>query len=131
MSILAIDYWDKRCWLAIEVENIAIPKEIVDRQKINYFIAKYISQYNIKIIVIWLPYDLYWKKLKQLEKTKRFIRELKNKYKSVKIDSIDERYTTFEAEKVLESIWIDEKKWKKDAISAALILESYINKIKK
>jgi len=131
MSILAIDYWDKRCWLAIEVENIAIPKEIVDRQKINYFIAKYISQYNIKIIVIWLPYDLYWKNLKQLEKTKRFIRELKNKYKSVKIDSIDERYTTFEAEKVLESIWIDEKKWKKDAISAALILESYINKIKK
>ncbi len=131
MSILAIDYWDKRCWLAIEVENIAIPKEIVDRQKINTYISKYIKQYNINIIVVWLPYDLYWKDLKQLEKTKRFIRELKNKYKSVKIDSIDERYTTFEAERVLESIWIDEKKWKKDAISAALILESYINNIKR
>ena len=131
MSILAIDYWDKRCWLAIEVENIAIPKEIVDRQKINTYISKYVKQYNINIIVVWLPYDLYWKDLKQLEKTKRFVRELKNKYKSVKIDSIDERYTTFEAERVLESIWIDEKKWKKDAISAALILESYINNIKK
>lgn len=131
MSILAIDYWDKRCWLAIEVENIAIPKEIVDRQKINTYISKYVKQYNINIIVVWLPYDLYWKDLKQLEKTKRFIRELKNKYKSVKIDSIDERYTTFEAERVLESIWIDEKKWKKDAISAALILESYINNIKR
>ncbi len=131
MGILAIDYWDKRCWLAIEVENIAIPKEIVDRQKINTYISKYIKQYDINIIVVWLPYDLYWKDLKQLEKTKRFIRELKNKYKSVKIDSIDERYTTFEAERVLESIWIDEKKWKKDAISAALILESYINNIKK
>ena len=131
MGILAIDYWDKRCWLAIEVENIAIPKKIVDRQKINTYISKYIKQYDINIIVVWLPYDLYWKDLKQLEKTKRFIRELKNKYKSVKIDSIDERYTTFEAERVLESIWIDEKKWKKDAISAALILESYINNIKK
>ena len=117
--------------MAIEVENIAIPKEIVDRQKINTYISKYIKQYDINIIVVWLPYDLYWKDLKQLEKTKRFIRELKNKYKSVKIDSIDERYTTFEAERVLESIWIDEKKWKKDAISAALILESYINNIKK
>ncbi len=131
MGILAIDYWDKRCWLAIEVENIAIPKKIVDRQKINTYISKYIKQYDINMIVVWLPYDLYWKDLKQLEKTKRFIRELKNKYKSVKIDSIDERYTTFEAERVLESIWIDEKKWKKDAISAALILESYINNIKK
>jgi putative transcription antitermination factor YqgF len=131
MSILAIDLWDKRCWLAIELEWIAIPKEIVKRQEIHNYISKYLNDYNIKTIVVWLPFDLYGKDLKQLEKTKQFIRELKNKYKYVKIEGIDERFTTFEAERVLDAYWVNEQKWQKDAISASLILESYLNKIKK
>jgi putative Holliday junction resolvase len=129
MSILAIDYWDKRCGIAIELQGIAIPKEIVLRNDIIKVIDKYINNYNISVIVVWLPYDLYWKDLKQLEKTQKFIRELKNKYKNVKIEWVDERFTTFEAERVLDAYWINEKKWKKDAISASLILESYLNKI--
>ena len=129
MSILAIDYWDKRCWIAIEVQGIAIPKEIVLRNDIIKVINQYIDDYKISVIVVWLPYDLYWKDLKQLEKTQKFIRELKNKYKNVKIEWVDERFTTFEAERVLDAYWVNEKKWKKDAISASLILESYLNKI--
>ena len=129
MSILAIDYWDKRCWVAIELENVAIPKEIVLRNDIIKLINNYIDDYNVSTIVVWLPYDLYWKDLKQLEKTQKFIRELKNKFKNVKIEWVDERFTTFEAERVLDAYWIDDKKWKKDAISASLILESYLNKI--
>jgi len=128
MTILAIDYWDKRCGIAIELEGIAIPKEIVDRQKIHNILSRYLKNYNIDTIVVWLPYDLYWKDLKQLEKTQQFIRELKNKYKNVTIEWVDERFTTFEAERVLDAYWINDKKWKKDAISASLILESYINK---
>jgi len=129
MSILAIDYWDKRCGIAIELQGIAIPKEIVSRNDIIKVINKYIDDYNVSTIVVWLPYDLYWKDLKQLEKTQKFIRELKNKFKNVKIEWVDERFTTFEAERVLDAYWIDDKKWKKDAISASLILESYLNKI--
>ena len=129
MSILAIDYWDKRCGIAIELQGIAIPKDIVSRNDIIKTINKYIDDYNISIIVVWLAYDLYWKDLKQLEKTQKFIRELKNKYKNVKIEWVDERFTTFEAERVLDAYWIHNKKWKKDAISASLILESYLNKI--
>lgn len=129
MSILAIDYWDKRCWIAIELQGIAIPKEIVLRNDIIKVINQYIDDYKISVIVVWLPYDLYWKDLKQLEKTQKFIRELKNKYKNVKIEWVDERFTTFEAERVLNAYWVNEKKWKKDAISASLILESYLNKI--
>ncbi len=130
MTILAIDYWDKRCGLAIEIQWLAIPKEIVKTQNIKSYIDKYINDYNIWIIVVWLAYDLYWKDFKQLEKTKQFIRELKNKYKNVKIEWVDERFTTFEAERILDEFWVKDQKWKKDAISASLILETYINKIK-
>jgi len=126
---LAIDLWDKRCWLAISLEWIIIPKAIVSRVKIIEEIKKLIKEYNISVIVVWLPYDLYWKELKQLEKTQKFIEKLKNIFSKLKIESIDERYTSFEADNILDAMWIKEKNWKKDDLSAVLILESYLNKI--
>lgn len=123
---LAIDLGDKRCGIAITIEWIPIPKEIVNRTLIINTLKKYIKSYDIKVIVVWLPYDLYNTDLKQLNKTKQFIEKLKIIFPDLKIDSIDERFTTFEAENVLKSMKIKEMKWKKDDISAALILESYL-----
>lgn len=128
MTALAIDLWDKRCWIAIEIEGIAIPKEIVLRLDLIKIIDKYLGEYSdIDTIVVGLPYDLYWKDLKQLEKTNNFIRELEKKYKNLKIIWVDERFTTFEAENVLDKLWEKDKEGKKDAISASLILECYLN----
>ncbi len=63
---LAIDLWDKRCWIAIEVEWIVVPKEIVPRTALIDIVKKYIKEYNIKVIVVWLPYDLYNRKMKAI-----------------------------------------------------------------
>lgn len=122
---LWIDLWDKRCWVAVEIEWIIIPKWILPRTKLISELKKYIKFYNIKVIVVWLPYDLYWKKLRQLEKTNIFIEKLKNIFPNIKIDWIDERFTSFEADNILDIIWIKNKEWNKDDISAVLILESY------
>lgn len=127
---LSIDLWDKRCWLAVYVEGIVIPKEIINRVALVDTIKKYIKSYNIETIVVWLPYDLYNKDTKQLDKTKKFISKLENIFPNLKIDSIDERFTSFEADIILSDMWLKDTKWKKDAISAAIILESYLNKIK-
>ncbi len=123
---LAIDLWDKRCWIAIEVEWIVVPKEIVARTALIDVVKKYIKQYNIKVIVVWLPYDLYNRKLRQLDKTKAFISKLEWIFPSIKVDSIDERFTSFEADNILSHMWIKDKRWNKDDISACLILESYL-----
>lgn len=127
---LGLDLWDKRCGIAIFIEWIIIPKDIVPREKIIKILKKYIEEYKIETIVVWLPFDLYWKNLKQLEKTKKFIEKLKNIFPKIKIDEIDERYSTFEAENILNMIWEKEKYWKKDAISASIILESYLSREK-
>jgi len=132
---IAIDYWDKRCWIALEVEMIATPKEIFLRVDMMNILKKYFLEYpDIDTIVVWLPYDLYWKDLKQLNKTKEFIRELENKFwkkskseKKYKIIWIDERFTSFEADNTLKQFWKNNNYWNKDAISASLILETYIN----
>jgi len=133
MRAIAIDYWDKRCWIALEVENIAIPKEIVLKVDIIKTLEKYFKNYpDIWVIIVWLPYDLYRKDLTQLNKTKEFIRELENKFwknskNNYKIIWIDERFTSFEADNILKEMWQKNNIWKKDAISASLILETYLN----
>ncbi len=123
---LWIDLWDKRCWISIELQWIVMPKGIVLRHKLIIYLKKIIKEYNIWVIVVWLPYDLYWKNLKQLDKTNLFIEKLKNIFPELKIDSIDERFTSFEADLVLWELWIKDKTWNKDDISAVLILESYL-----
>lgn len=129
---LWIDLWDKRCWIATYIEWIVFPKAIVLRPKLISELKKYIKDYNIEVIVVWLPYDLYQKNLKQLDKTKVFIWKLKEIFPKIKIEGIDERFTSFEADNILDNMWVKDKSWNKDDISAALILESYIkqNKIK-
>ena len=78
MTAVWIDYWDKRCWVAVEVAGFSMAKEICPRVKIMSVIRKYCREYNCDTIVIWLPYDLFWKNLVQLDKTKKFIKMLKN-----------------------------------------------------
>jgi len=127
---LWIDLWDKRCWIATYIEWIVFPKAIVLRPKLITELKKYIKDYNIEVIVVWLPYDLYWKNLKQLDKTKVFIWKLKKIFSKIKIEGIDERFTSFEADNILDNMWVKDKSWNKDDISAALILESYIKQNK-
>lgn len=124
---LWIDLWDKRCGIAVYIEWIVVPKWIVARHKIITELKKYIKDYNIKNIVVWLPYDLYNKNLRQLDKTKSFIEKLKNIFPDLIISWVDERFTSFEADNVLSSMWVKNTVWKKDDISAVLILESYLN----
>ena len=128
---LGLDLWDKRVWIAIYLEWVIIPKNIVPRTKLIKILQKYIDEYNIKVIVVWLPFDLYWKNIKQLEKTKNFIEKLRGIFPLIKVDSIDERFTSFEADNILKTIWQNSNEWKKDAISASLILESYLNNFNK
>ena len=126
---LAIDLWDKRVWIAISINWIVFPKEIVKRVEIIKKLKSYINIYNIKVIIIWLPYDLYWIKTKQLNKTEKFIKKLKLIFPNQKIIWIDERFTSFEAKEVNKKMTKTNFKDKIDDISAALILESYLKKI--
>ncbi len=130
MTALWIDYWDKRCWVAVEVAGFSMSKEICPRVKIMSVIRKYCREYNCDEIVIWLPYDLFWKNLVQLDKTKKFITNVEELFPKMKVIWIDERFTSFEADSILKEMWIYNTKNKKDDISAQIILETYLNQKK-
>ena len=124
---LAIDLWDKRCGIASQVAGIVFPKEIVLRPKLIQTIKKYIQKDNISVIVVWLPYDLYGKNTKQLDKTKRFIEKLQLDFPYILVEWCNEKYKNLKA----DHIWSKKKKKKKrDDVAAALILETYLEQKK-
>lgn len=124
---LAIDLWDKRCGIATEVAGIAFPKETVLRPKLMQTLKKYIKNNDISTIVVGLPYDLYGKNTKQLDKTKNFIDKLKVDFPDILIEWCDERFTSFEADQIWLQLW---EKVKRDDLAATLILESYLEQKK-
>jgi len=126
MRSIAIDLWNKRCWIALEVQKIAIPKKVVARVNIIKELKSFLREYkDITNIIVWLPYDLYQKDFKQLDRTKNFIEKLKLIFPDKEIIWVDERFTTFWAEEVLRKMWKNINS-EKDDISASLILESYL-----
>ena len=126
MSAMAIDLWDKRCWIAVEVDWFSLAKDIVARTKLIQVIKKYLSEYNFDTIVVGLPYDLYGKNLKQLDKTKNFIDKLTEIFPKCNIEWFDERFSSFEADNILKEFWFKNNRWQKDDISAQIILENYL-----
>lgn len=125
MQAIAIDLWEKKVWIAIEINHIAIPKNVVSRINLIRELKSFFSENkNYEIIVVWLPYDLYGKDKKQLNKTQKFIEKLKLIFPDKKIIWVDERFTSFEAKNINSQT--KNKKDEIDDISAALILESYL-----
>lgn len=122
---LWIDLWDKRCGLAVFIEPIVVSKWIIPRTKLVSILKKNIIEYEIKTIVIGQPFDLYGKKTRQLDKTNAFILKMKNIFPDINIETQDERFTSFEAD---ISLWNENrnKDFKRDDISAIIILESYL-----
>jgi putative transcription antitermination factor YqgF len=126
MSILALDLWEKKVWIAIEINNIAFPKKIVSRIELIRELKNIFEENtNYDTIIVWLPYDLYWNSTRQIDKTNKFIEKLKIIFPLKKIIWVDERFTTFEAKNINNSTKNTKKEV--DDISASLILESYLN----
>lgn len=130
MNLLWIDLWDKRSWIAYNVEWIIFSLPYVERLNLIKYLKKIVLEKKIEWIVVWLPYDLYNKDTKQLDKTLKFIEKLKLIFPDILIESIDERFTTFESYNILSQLNLTRSEIldKKDWMSAYLILESYINK---
>lgn len=136
MRTLGIDYGDVRTGFAITDElNITVQGlETLNTNGNDKIILKkideYLEIYNIDTIIIGMPFSLNGSKSVRTEKTEQFLHKLKCKYNKLKIDYIDERYTTVAAHKTMNFLNINKNKKRciVDTISAIYILETYINK---
>ncbi|MDD5769357.1 MAG: Holliday junction resolvase RuvX [Candidatus Gracilibacteria bacterium] len=131
MNYLSIDLGDKRCGIAYSNMGIIFTLPFVERFKLVGELKKIIIEKNISEIVIGMPFDLYGKDLRQLDKTKKFVLKLKQIFKNIEIIEVDERFTTFESINILTELGGNKKDIleKKDSISAYLILERFLSQV--
>ena len=133
---LGIDYGENRTGIAItdELGITAQGLETITSNGNDKIILKRLAEildtYSIDTFVVGNPLNMDGTKSIRSEKTEQFIHKLKSRFNNILIVSIDERLTTVEAHKTMNTLNIQNKKKRAivDTISAVYILESYINK---
>ncbi len=129
--IIALDVGDKRIGIAVSDPTctIAYPLETYkrknERRDLEYIKELY-SRLEADKIIIGLPLLLDGAEGTQAKKVKVFAEKLRAM--GLKIEFIDERFSTDEADDLLKEKgqgW-KERKSKRDAVAAAIILNNYI-----
>jgi len=137
MRILCIDYGEKNIGLAIS-DPLLVTAQALDyyqprnkKADSDYF-KKLVELYDIQKIVVGLPLQMDGKEGSQSEKTRRFARWLEQELKLPFI-FWDERLSTKQALHLLyqQKADIQRKKMSKDKLSAAIILSSYLESLRK
>ena len=130
--ILALDVGNKRIGVAYsDPSGISItPSEIIKNdEKVFEKLKELIDRLNVGIIVIGLPLTLKGLEGEQAEKTKEFAEELKKHFPDIKVEFVDERFTTSLAEKHLkETTKKSKRKQKLDSVAATYIMQTYLMK---
>ncbi len=129
---LAIDYGDRRIGLAIS-DLLGITAQPVgyitvngDRDAIRQ-IEKYLTEYQVQRVVLGLPRNMDGSEGERVEKTKAFQKKIKEEFPQLTFDFFDERLTTVVAQRALIAMNVKKKEGKKDMLSAALILQGYMD----
>ena len=137
MRKLGIDYGDTRVGIAItDPLNITVQgletihhngNDKIVLRRLDEILAKY----EIDTFVVGMPINMDGSLGKRVEVTNKFINKLKCKYNKIKIETIDERLTTVEANRTMNFLNINKKEDRKnivDTLAAEFILETYVKK---
>ena len=132
MVILSVDYGDVRTGIAVcdKMEILASPVTVITQSyepKLIAEIEKIIGQYKPELIVVGLPKNMDGSSGERAEKCKKFAEALSEKT-GIRTQMVDERLTTVSAHKALNATNVrgEKRKGIVDAVSAVMILESYL-----
>lgn len=141
MKKLGLDWGEKRIGIAISDELLlfAHPLEIIENSsKTKAILKNIIQKENIDEVVIGLPITLKGEMGKQAIKVKEQVKETFKDIKDIKtkLKFWDERMSTRHANRLLKEVGIrikDRRNIKRldDKIAASLILQSYLNYLKR
>lgn len=136
MIILSVDYGDKRTGIAVcdRLEMLASPVTVIwgdYAPKVIDEIEKIAAEYKVERIVVGLPKNMDGSEGERAEKCREFANALLEKT-GIETVMTDERLTTVSAHKALNANNVRGQKRKNivDAVSAVMILESYLTQRK-
>jgi putative Holliday junction resolvase len=130
--VLGIDFGEKRLGLALSDESrtLASPLAVYERKDLQSdlrFLRDLIFRYQITEIVLGLPLNMDGSLGPKAQQVLEFKRALEESLK-LPVHTFDERFTTAEAERALLEANMSrrQRKAKRDALAAVLILQGYL-----
>lgn len=131
-KILGIDYGVVRSGIAITDENRIIASgltHILTKQMWD-FLARTFENELIEIIVVGEPFDLMGRETHGTEPANKFCKDFAKRYPKIKIERVDETYTSKMAMEAMIAGGMRKSKRREkgmvDMVSATLILQSYL-----
>ena len=114
---------------------LATALEVIDRNVTDPIerIKEILSDEGTRKIVVGMPKSLDGTKNIQAEKVEKFISEMKEKIERIEVITVDERYTTTEAEHYLKNYSKKSGKERRkvvDMVARSIILQKYLDTLK-
>ena len=131
-KILAIDYGQKRVGIAVtdDLQIIASGLTTVHSKDVIAFLEDYFSKNQVECIVVGDPKDLKNNPAESARFIEPFVKHLSRKFPNIKIERVDERFTSKMAFQTMIDSGLKKKarqnKALVDEISATIILQSYM-----
>ncbi len=133
---LAIDYGKKRTGLAVTDENrlIAGPLDTVETSRLMSYLKNYCAQQEVECFVVGKPLRWSGEDSEVSVFIEPFVRSLEKTFPGIRVDRMDERFTSLMASRTLLEAGLKKKdrrdKALVDKVAAVIILQSYMEFIK-
>ncbi|MCB0458548.1 MAG: Holliday junction resolvase RuvX [Flavobacteriaceae bacterium] len=130
--ILAIDYGKKRTGIAVtdELQIIASGLTTVPTDELLQFLESYLAKEKVELFLVGEPKQMDSSASESEILIKPFIEKLKNKFPTIAIERVDERFTSKMAFQTMIDSGLKKKQRQNkaliDEISATIILQSYL-----
>lgn len=130
--ILAIDYGEKRCGIAVtdSLKMIANGLQTVDTKELIKFLKKYFLKESVETVVVGEPKRMSNKPSSIAPQIEKFILEFKEAFPAINVERVDERFTSKMAFQTMLDSGLKKKDRRNkaliDTISATIILQSYL-----
>ncbi|MCB0380982.1 MAG: Holliday junction resolvase RuvX [Flavobacteriales bacterium] len=131
-KVLAIDYGQKRVGIAVtdDLQIIASGLTTVHSKDVIAFLEDYLAKNNVECIVVGDPKDLKNNPAESARFIEPFVKHLSRKFPHIKIERVDERFTSKMAFQTMIDSGLKKKarqnKALVDEISATIILQSFL-----
>ena len=132
--ILAFDYGTKRIGLAVTdpLQIIATGLDTIHPKDIIDYLKKYVDTEEVELFVVGEPKRMDGSASQSEQHIKGFIGQLKKQFPEIKIERMDERFTSKMASSAIAQSGLKksdrQSKELIDTVSATLILQSYLEK---
>jgi putative Holliday junction resolvase len=134
--LMAIDYGTKRTGIAVTDSSqiIATALTSVKSADLISFLKQYFSKEKVETVIVGMPKTLNNLPSENAKHVQAFVNTFKKQFESIKIETIDERFTSAIAINSLIDAGhkksVKQQKGIIDEISATIMLQDYLEKLK-